>query len=399
MLPLTARVAAVPLAAALLAGTSPAAAQDGAGSEPAGSSPVPGVTVAPSADRPSPAAPAAAPDEPVKLRWRDTWLIWDNSVTAQTLGVGKNYLSADPTYVMSGSIRPRYYLYDGDVDAFFLAGRVDVVHEFTNSDVTTERGETTLSDAILLGAYRRTLAKSPNYETLFTGALPILTFPTSKFSIDNGTWLGLGTEARITQSMPLAGEKWSVFKTLTLGAIAGYNHTFTRATNPTNEVLGNSLYRMNPEGRAVPSDQLAGAAFAEHELHFNARMIADITEKMSLFVEASYRPTWKYGYGNVGVCVQTGECSNAMRIDAPVTYVPVTSFEADVYYDVLDQLSVAFGYVNLSAQPGLDGQRRTIFYSPSAQFYLSVIGHLDAIYLAAVGKKPEASGSGAHVHP
>jgi hypothetical protein len=399
MLPRTARAVAAPLAVALLTGTAPAGAQSGVAPEPSGSTPVPGVTVLPTADHPAATTLAATPDKTVKLRWRDTWLIWDNSVTAQTLGVGKNYLSADPTYVMSGSLRPRYYLYDGNVDAFYLAGRVDVVREFTNSDVTTERGETTLSDAVLLTAYRRSLAKSPNYETLFTGALPILTLPTSKFSIDNGTYLGLGTEARITQSMPLAGEKWAVFKTLTLGAIAGYNHTFTRATVPSNETLGNSLLRMNPEGRAVPSDQLAGAAFAEHELHFNARLIADITEKMSLFVEASYRPTWKYGFGNVGICVQTGECSNALRIDSPTTYVPVTSFEADIYYDVLDQLSVAFGYVNLAAQPGLDGQRRTIFYSPSSQFYLSFIGHLDAIYLAAVGKKPEASGSGAHVHP
>jgi hypothetical protein len=352
---------------------------------------------APAPDRTAPTTPAATPEKPVKLRWRDTWLIWDNAVTAQTLGIGKNYQSPNPTYEMTGSLRPRYYLYDGKDDAFFAAGRIDLVREFTNSDVTTERGETTFSDATLLTGYRRKLAASPGYETIVTASLPILTFPTSKFSLDNGTILGLGTEARLTQSMPLAGSNWTVFKTLTVGAVAGYNHTFTRAVVPTDEEL--RRVRLNPEGRTVPGDQLVGAAFPEHELHFNARLIADITEKLSLFVEASYRPTWKYSFPDVAVCVQTGACSKALNPTAPTTYVPVTSFEADVYYDILDELSVALGYVNVETQPGLDGQRRSIFYSPGSQFFLSVIGHLDAIYLAAAGKKPEASGSGSHLHP
>ena len=156
--------------------------------------------------------------------------------------------------------------------------------------------------------------------------------------------------------------------------------------------------RLNPEGRTVPGDQLVGAAFPEHELHFNARLIADITEKLSFFMEGSYRPTWKYRFGPVVDQIQSGS-ARVMDSDSPNTYVPVTSFEADVYYDVIDQLSVAVGYVNVEVQPGLDGQRRTIFYSPGAQFFLSVIGHLDAIYLAATGRKPEASGSGTHLHP
>ena len=239
----------------------------------------------------------------MKLRWRDTWLIWDNAVTTQTVGVGKDYLSADPTYVMTGSFRPRYYLYDGeDQEAIYLAGRVDVIHEFTNSDVTTRRGETTLSDAVLLAGYRRMLAKSPGYETIGTIRLPILTFPTSKFSMNNGTIMGLGTELRLSQSMPLAGEKWSVFKTITLGAIAGYNHTFTVATQGTNPDL--RYVRMDPLGRPIPGDQLAGAAFPEHELPLSVLLIADITDRLSLFLEASYRPTWKYSFSH---CTHHGE--------------------------------------------------------------------------------------------
>jgi hypothetical protein len=335
---------------------------------------------------------------PVKLRWRDTWLIWDNAVTTQTVGVGKDYLSADPTYVMTGSFRPRYYLYDGeDQEAIYLAGRVDVIHEFTNSDVTTRRGETTLSDAVLLAGYRRMLAKSPGYETIGTIRLPILTFPTSKFSMNNGTIMGLGTELRLSQSMPLAGEKWSVFKTITLGAIAGYNHTFTVATQGTNPDL--RYVRMDPLGRAIPGDQLAGAAFPEHELPLSVLLIADITDRLSLFLEASYRPTWKYSFKPVQVCNPLTGCSPAMEPPSPNTFVPISGFDAYVDYTPIDQLSIDLGYINLAPQPGLDGQRRTLFYSPGAQFYLSVIGHLDSIYLGATGKRAEASGATTRLRP
>jgi hypothetical protein len=405
MLPRSACAVALTLAVALMIRPTPAGAQPTPGTEGPGTAPAP--IVPPTPDRPVATMPGAPEPAPVKLRWRDTWLIWDNAVTTQTVGVGKNYLSADPTYVMTGSFRPRYYLYDGeDQEAIYLAGRVDVVHEFTNSDVTTRRGETTLSDAVLLAGYRRMLAKSPGYETIGTIRLPILTFPTSKFSMDNGTITGLGTELRLSQSMPLAGDKWSVFKTITLGAITGYNHTFTVATTPTNPDL--RYVRMDPLGRAIPGDQLAGAAFPEHELSLSAYLIADITDKLSMFVEASYRPTWKYPFSTAPICnvqssgvvaTQSSACIAPLLPPSPNTYVPISGFDAYVDYTPIDQLSIDVGYVNLAPQPGLDGQRRTLFYSPGAQFYLSVIGHLDSIYLGATGKKAEASGATTRLRP
>jgi hypothetical protein len=407
MLPRIARAAALaPFVLGSACFALPAWAEDAQATAPQGvaAAPVLAPPGAPAADHPAPAPPPQnPPGKPAKLRWRDTWLIWDNSVSAQTLGIGKNYLSPNPTYEMTGSLRPRYYLYDGKKDGIYVAGRLDVVREFTNSDVTTKRGETTLSDFTLLTGYRRQLAASPGYETVLTGGLPILSFPTSKFSANNGTILGLGTEARLTQTMPLAGPSWPVFKTITVGAVAGYTHTFTRAVFPTNPEL--RRVRLDPEGQTVPGDQLVGAAFPEHELHVNARLIADITDKFSLFVEASYRPTWKYSFDNGPICAAgtpllapAGLCRDPLRPDNPNRYVPSTSFETDLYYDVLDEMTLAVGYINVETQPGLDGQRRSIFYSPGSQFFFSVIGHLDAIYLAATGRKVPAE-SGTRLHP
>jgi hypothetical protein len=148
---------------------------------------------APVPDHVRPEEIAVAKDAGVKLRWRYTWLVWENLVSAQTLGIGKNYQSANPTYQMSGSIRPRYYIYDGAEEEFFAAGRIDLAREFTNSDVTTQRGETTFTDATLLTAYSRLLAGTAQgpYKTIFRASLPVLTLPTSKVSMDNGTYLGL----------------------------------------------------------------------------------------------------------------------------------------------------------------------------------------------------------------
>lgn len=328
---------------------------------------------------------------PSTRSFRETLLVWDNSVTAQTLGLGKSYQSANPTYETSLSLRPRYYLVEREGHTVYLAGRVDLVHEFTNSDVTTRRGETTLTDATLLAAYRRTLHRGPGHATLATAALPVLTLPTSKFSYSNGTLLGLGAELRLSHEAFLTGESEAVLRRVSLAAIVGYQHTFTRAVVPIDPDL--HRLRLDPEGRTVPGDQLTGAAFPAHELRLSARLVAGVTDRLRWLTEFSYRPTWKYGFADdVRVCgvVSTG-CSTVTSQADPVTYLVVTAFETAVSYDVIDALAVAVGYVNVEQQPGLDGQRRNVFYAPGAQLYLSLIGYLDAVAVRASGTEPGAS--------
>jgi hypothetical protein len=322
--------------------------------------------------------------EPPKLPFRDSWFIWDNAVTTQTLGVGSDYQSADPTYEMSFSLRPRYYFWDTEKAKAYVGGRIDLIREFTNSDVTTRQGETTLSDTTLLMGYRRTLIKSGSSETWLLSSLPILTLPTSKFSIDNGTSVGVGGGVRLSQDVPLAGDEWKVFKRLSASVFAGYTHTFTRSTVPTNPEL--RRVRLEPEGRTFPGDQLTGAAFPEHEVRLDARLIMDVTEDVSLWLEGSYRPTWVYGFGDQIVRTQTGSAP-ALRATDPTTYVVTTGFLADLYYHVMPELSVGVGYEAVNLQPGPDGLRRSIFYGPSAQFHLVLVAYLDALYQTASGNR------------
>jgi len=36
--------------------------------------------------------------EPIDVPWHDTYIYWDNAVTASTLGVGQDYLTRNPLY-------------------------------------------------------------------------------------------------------------------------------------------------------------------------------------------------------------------------------------------------------------------------------------------------------------
>jgi hypothetical protein len=350
----------------------------------------------PPADKPS--------EEPPKLPWHDTWLIVDNSVTAQTVGLGKSFQSSNPTYDLVASLRPRFYFYETETDAFYVSGRIDATREFTNNDVTTERGETVVggaphglgaSDPTLFSVYRRVLAQRGSYQTLLAGYAPVLTFPLSKFSRDNGNYLGLGTEVRFYHDVPLAGPRSAAFKKLTMGALLSYNHMFTRATTPTNTQL--FRVRMDPEGRTVPGDQLEGAAFPEHEVRVTARFIVEITKDFSWWTDFAYQPTWLYGFSNVNVCTVTptptsaGVCAPAARPANVSTFVTLTEFETSLFYHVMNELTVGIDYANVALQPGVDGQRRNIFYSPGALISLELIGHLDEIYLTAAGRRSTES--------
>ena len=77
----------------------------------------------------------------------------------------------------------------------------------------------------------------------------------------------------------------------------------------------------------------------------------------------------------------------ATGVANPTTFVTVTGFATSLYYHLINELTVGFEYVNATTQPGPDGQRRNIFYSPGALFTLELIGHLDEMYLTAVGRR------------
>jgi hypothetical protein len=147
--------------------------------------------------------------------------------------------------------------------------------------------------------------------------------------------------------------------------------------------------RLEPDGKTYPGDQLTGSAIPHSEVTLSALFVAEITERIALWIDAAYRPTWLYGFSPVDVCTQTG-CAPVKSSQAPTTYVPTTSFGANLYFDVIPELTFGAGYTNIALQLAPDGTRRSFLNSPSAEFHFVIWAHLDALYLTATGHRPSA---------
>jgi hypothetical protein len=62
-----------------------------------------------------------------------------------------------------------------------------------------------------------------------------------------------------------------------------------------------------------------------------------------------------------------------------------TFLDAKFVFTVKQMLGLWIGYENITGQLREDGQRRNVFYSPDAKFYLAAELLLDKAYAAAAG--------------
>ena len=316
-----------------------------------------------------------------KLPWRGTSLTWEQTASAYTVGVGQDFQSRNPSYDMAFSLKPRYYVWDGEDQSVSVRGAIGAFREFTNSDTTTKRGEWSLDDATLTAAYVRTFHSDGDFSTDGSFRAPNLSFPTSKASANNGKILGLGASVGLGQTVPLLGSDRVALQTFTLQGVAGYSHTITEATTKTNDEL--DRVRLTPDGVSQPSDQLSGAMRAKHAASFTVTGELGVTDKVAWANSFSWRPSWKYQPTEADLCADnllpTG-CATPESIDDPQNFAVVTAFTSSVAVAVIPQMTVEAGYTNLTLQNGPDGQHRNVFYSPDSRFFLSITGKLDKIY-------------------
>lgn len=327
-----------------------------------------------------------------KLVWRGTTFLWDNSATTETVGIGQDTQSENPTYEMTFSLRPRYYFYTDDDQNVSARAELGVFREFTNSDTTTERGEWSFADSSLLLAYTRVLASDGDMKTDLSIRAPSLVFPTSKVSANSGRYLSLGASVGASQQLPILGTKDSdVMQTIAFNGVVGYSHWFSRATTPTNGDL--DRVRLDPEGRSVPGDQLSSAAFAQHQMTITVGADLGIHERVTWSNNFSWRPQWKYEFEkDTQVCNVSTGCATAGSASEqePTNHTVITLFESEVSVKIVDELDIAVGYNNLTLQLGANGERRNVFYSPDSRVYLTATAHLDEIYKTATGTRQSA---------
>jgi hypothetical protein len=164
-----------------------------------------------------------------------------------------------------------------------------------------------------------------------------------------------------------------------VAGLARYQHYFSQAQVPINSNLERP--RTDVGGRAVISDQLSGSAFAKHELRLGAAGELAIHDRVVLAVDLQWRPTWNYQFDNeVEVCNLLTGCETVDGIDDPESYELVTVFASEVAVQIVDEMSLTVGYINLANQIGPDGERRNMFYSPNARFYLTATAFLSEIF-------------------
>lgn len=306
-----------------------------------------------------------------KSRWRASRLVFEQSVTTQTLGVGQDYQSKNPTYDWTLWFRPRYYFIDRPDWTYSVRAIASVAQELTNSDETTREREFDLGpqDTIFQLRYDRTLYEKDAYVTRLGVNLPDVTLPTSKASRNNGRILGLGASLIPSQLVPLNDGSW--LQNLAVIGLARYHHYFTNNQVPTSDEL--EQQRTDLDGRPLISDQLSASPFAKHEtrLGFGTELV--IHDKLVWINDFQWRPTWNYEVSDdAEICGLLTGCTKVDGIETPETFEVVTVFATEIEAYALDSVSFTLGYLNIANQIGPDGRRRSMFYSPDARFYFAV---------------------------
>ena len=208
---------------------------------------------------------------------------------------------------------------------------------------------------------------------------PTLAFPTSVFSQANGKILSVQGTVGLSQTIPILGGGADALKSFSVSAVGGYGHAFTEAQTQ----VGDELERERTGLDAEPtiSDQLTGVTNSKHQVTAGFGTSLAILDELSLGTTFQWRPNWKYLPAEG--CVQDknfNTCLEPEHLANPTNFVVITMFAADVTYKPIKEFSVSAGYANVASQIGPDGQRRNMFYSPNARFYLTFTGYLDAIY-------------------
>ncbi|MFZ5894030.1 MAG: hypothetical protein ACOY0T_23405 [Myxococcota bacterium] len=333
----------------------------------------------------------------VWLPWHHTFFLWDHAVSAQTLGIGRDYQSRNPTYEMMFRLAPRYYFIDDPTRSVSARADIRLIREFTNSDTTTDRGEWTFTDTEVWLAYVHALSKKKGSKTDFLLRLPSVLLPTSKNSWLSGRRLGLAAGIGVDQQVPLRGEG-KALSGLMLRPRATYTYQFVNSPVATRS--GFDRVRVDPEGRSLPSDQLSGSALPQHLLNLSLRIDTSILERVRTITEFGLRYSHRYALPQSVQIenVDTGPVTPEPA-PSPTRWDVTTMFSMAVYYQVQHYLDIGIGYDNLSSQLGADGRRRGFFYSPDARVFLALFVVVDDFYQEMRGQKaPESHHTAGAAH-
>jgi hypothetical protein len=342
------------------------------------------------------ATPTVAPDNTIEddtkkqnapLRWRGSTFNWNHSATTTLLGVGRDNIGTEhEVYTWAFNLRPRYFVVDAPKDKVTVSADVGMEVEFTDSSRTTDRNELLFQDTFLGAAYTRILATPDKGEyrtigTLFTR----LRLPTSKFSYEQGQYLATTIGPALNQQIKILGNSASALNNVTIAASVSWNHLFASSYVPTNPDLKRP--RQNASGTTMQSDVLSGYSMAMNTIVSVVSADLPIVEGLTLSTSFGHIATIKHQFDDDGAChaqTLTG-CVNVPPDPNATLFQPTTLFRAGLTYGIKSYVDLSLGYENIAGQLGEDAQRRNMFYSPFAQFYVDITANIDAIYKGGSG--------------
>jgi hypothetical protein len=334
---------------------------------------------------PSPAAATRfvmREDTPNPLR--ESVLVFEQSITTQTAGVGQTPQSYVPLYELWASFRPRYH-FD---DHWSVRARFDYTKEVTNAEQTTDRNEDVFGDIWTDVVYETRLDRWWRDTKVELGLRAI--WPTSKISQGNGQYLSAGPRAAASHAFQLRGPDARWLNDLYARVSLGYLYDFSAATTPNG--YGNFGYvRQNLEDRSFESDVISGQTLTQHELGVSVLSRLQISPRLSFTADVYVLGQWHYApTGNVNVGISGGPTA----VPPPANdnqFTEYTWVTAEVAYDIVREVTVSLGYYNLANAVAPDGQGRSVFgsdniwWSPGARFFFDITANLDSLFDDARG--------------
>jgi hypothetical protein len=404
----------------------PAGAQPPAPPAPSVPAPAPPEAAAPPVPPPAaPPAPAAPPppapvvwstsgsvpgadtvassDEPTPLPWHDSTFTWNHAATTTILGVGRDNIGGDGEYYgWDFTLRPRFYFIEEKQYKLFALGEIGWATELTNSDTATDQRETLFKDTLLGVRYQRTLWESGGkdegeYSATFH-VTPLIVLPTSPASYEGGKYFSAGLGSEFQPKIKLLGKSANGLNNVTGRFGLTYSHLFSESYTPVSSDLQRP--RQNATGDTILGDQLTGTSFEIDRLTVLLGFILPVYKDLQLLAEFRWINGWTHEWepgGGTGcdVAILNDPCVVAGRTEEdPVNYRVSTIVQIGLNYPIYEVVEVGLGYQNESPQVGPLGERRNMFYSPDAQFFLDITANLDKIY-AKVTRRSEAPASAA----
>jgi MYXO-CTERM domain-containing protein len=319
----------------------------------------------------------SAPPAVAQPRWHGSILLFDQSITTQTAGIGADYQSANPIYEWWIAFKPQVFLFERAKDRLSVNLWTNLYLELTNSDTTTKQRDFLMGPTYLWSSYGRTLVERGGYKTTLTAG-PRVTLPTDKPSRAAGQYFGLGASLGGAQAFPLLGKNARALRGLRVGASAIYNHPFWAATTPVNDEI--HQLRQDLGGRTIIDDQLRGPMNPKHALNLYFTGELQILPRLAFAASYVLLQQWSYEPTPAVVPTMTGPLVVGPGIADPTTHRVTTWLVSSFDYSLTNELLVSFGYLNRTSQLGPDGTRRNPLWSPDARLFLTVTCRLDAFY-------------------